>query len=172
MGGLPRTLNTALPFQLKAAAQKMAQLAASLGWQVSVEADHHGPSLLRPAMFAEIGSSEEEWKLPEAGKIAAQAIIAAIECKESFPVRIGFGGTHYAPKFSPKIISGPYAFGHIISGYSLEESLPDAEMVMQAFEKNIPKPECAVLDWKGMKGAVRTKLASVLDECGIPWEKA
>jgi len=173
MGGLPRTLNIALPIQLKAAAQKMAQLAPSLpGWQVSVEVDHHGPTLSRPVMFAEIGSTEAEWSVPEAGKIVAEAIVAAIRCRESYPVKIGFGGTHYAPKFTPKITGGQEAFGHLVSGYSLERAAPDEEMVMQAFSKNSPKAAGAMVDWKGVKGEARTALISVLDSCGIPWEKA
>ena len=173
MGGLPRTLNVALPLQLKAAAQKMAQSLPSLpGWQFSVEVDHHGPTLSRPVMFAEIGSTEAEWNAPEAGRAVAEAIVAAIGSKEDCPVQIGFGGTHYAPKFTPRIISGQNAFGHIISGYSLERAMPDEEMVMQAFSRNSPKAAGASIDWKGVKGEARAKLVSVLEACGIPWEKA
>lgn len=173
MGGLPRTLNIALPVRLKAAAQKMAELAPSLpGWQVSVEVDHHGPSLSRPVMFAEIGSTEAEWGVPEAGKIVAEAIVAAINCREEYPVKIGFGGTHYAPKFTPKILQGNLAFGHLVSGYSLERGVPDEEMVRQAFARNSPGATGAMVDWKGMKGEARAKLVSVLESCGIPWEKA
>jgi len=173
MGGLPRTLNTALPVQLKAAAMEMARLAPALpGWQVSVEVDHHGPTLARPVMFAEIGSTENEWSVPEAGKIVAQSIAAAIACRQEFDVKIGFGGTHYAPKFTPKILEGNLAFGHLVSGYSLERAEPDEEMAVQAFSKNSPKASGALVDWKGLKGEARAKLVSVLESCGIPWEKA
>jgi len=174
MGGQPRTLNFALPFQLKVAAQKLAELApASLpGWQVSVEVDHHGPTLSRPAMFIEIGSTESEWGVPEAGEIVARAIAAAVENGREFAVKIGFGGTHYSPKFTPAIINGECAFGHLISGYSLERSPPDVEMVKQAFERNAQTASCASIDWKGVKGAARAKLISALEECGIRWERA
>lgn len=173
LGGSPRTLNWSLPFQLKAAARRMAELAPQLpGWQVSLEADHHGPTLQRPVMFAEIGSTGKEWGDPVAGRIAAEAIVAAIRCKESFPVKVGFGGTHYAPKFGPKIIGDGPAFGHLVSGYAMERDGVDSERVRQAFERNAAKPECAEIDWKGMKGEARSKLVSALEECGIPWEKA
>ncbi len=173
MGGLPRTLNTALPFQLKAAAQKMAELAPSLdGWQVSVEVDHHGPSISRPVMFAEIGSDEGAWGNGRAGEIVAEAIIAAVQNRREFDVKIGFGGTHYAPKFTPEIIEGGLSFGHLVSGYALERAEPDSEMALQAFSKNAQKASGALVDWKGLRGPARAKLVSVLESCGIPWEKA
>lgn len=173
MGGEPRTLNVALPRQLKASAQKMAHLATALGgWQVSVEVDHHGPTLSRPVMFAEIGSGEAEWGNKRAGEIVAEAIVAAIRDGEGWPVKIGFGGTHYAPKFTPEIIGGETAFGHLVSSYSLERSEPDAEMALQAYSKNAQTAGGALVDWKGLKGPARAKLVSVLESCGIPWEKA
>lgn len=173
MGGAARTLNHSLPWQMKAAAQKMLELSGELPlWQVSMEVDHHGPALARPVMFAEIGSTEKEWEDAVAGRIAAEAILASVRNNREFPVRIGFGGTHYAPKFAPKILKGNESFGHIISGYSLERAEADFEMVRQAFEKNAQKPSVAEIDWKGLKGAARSRLVSVLDDCGIPWEKA
>ena len=107
MGGKPRMLNTALPVQLKAAAMEMARLAPALpGWQVSVEVDHHGPTLARPVMFAEIGSTENEWAVPEAGKIVAQSIAAAIACRQEFEVKIGFGGHALRAEIHPENIAG------------------------------------------------------------------
>ena len=173
LGGMPRTLNIAHPSKLKAAAQKMSELVAQLpGWQVSVEVDHHGPSLSRPVMFAEIGSTEEEWKNELAGSIVAQAIVAAIRNETVWPAYVGFGGTHYTPKFTPKIVAGGIAFGHMISGYSLERCLPDDEMVRQAFEKNAEKIEGVLLDWKGIKKEAKDGLIVALESLGIPWQKA
>ncbi len=173
LGGKPRTLNTALPSKIKIIARKMRELSyPSLKWPVAVEVDHHGPTLATPVLFAEIGSTEAEWKNPEAGRIAAQAILAAIKSDETFPAHVGFGGSHYSPKFTPKILDGGIAFGHIISGYSLERSGLDEEMVRQAMEKNAEKIESALLDWKGIKGGTRGKLIAVLDSLKIKWEKA
>lgn len=173
LGGKPRTLNFTMPSKIKLIAQKMNELSSSsLKWQVSVEVDHHGPSLEKPVLFAEIGSTEAEWKNPEAGKIVAQAILCAIKSEQQFKTYVGFGGTHYSPKFTPKIIGSEIALGHIISGYSLEKSGMDAEMVRQAWEKNAEKPESVLLDWKGIKGETRAKLIAALDSLGIKWEKA
>ncbi len=173
LGGSPNTLNAAMPSRLKAAARKMKELsAASLGWQVSVEVDHHGPTLKKPVMFAEIGSSEAQWKVEEAGSIAAQAIVAAIKNERAWPAYVGFGGTHYAPKFTPKILEGEIALGHIISGYALEKYGMDGGRVLQAMGRNSEKIERALIDWKGIGGEGRRSLVALLDKMEIKWEKA
>lgn len=173
LGGKPRTLNTALPSKIKIIARKMRELSDStLKWPVAVEVDHHGPTLDAPVLFAEIGSTEAEWKNPEAGRIAAQAILAAIKSDELFPSYVGFGGSHYSPKFTPKILDGGIALGHIISGYALERDGVDEGRVRQAWEKNAEQPQSALLDWKGMKGETRGKLIAALDSLKITWEKA
>ena len=173
MGGSPNTLNTALPFRLKSAAQKMKALSdASLGWPVSMEVDHHGPTLSKPVMFAEIGSSEAALGVPEAGAIAAQAIIAAIRQPCECPAYVGFGGSHYAPKFTPKVVDGGISLGHVVSGYALEKYGVDGGRLLQAINKNAGTPQGALIDWKGMKGGTRRGLVELLDRMGIVWEKA
>ncbi len=173
LGGKPRTLNFAMPSKIKLIARKMKELSdASLEWQVSVEVDHHGPTVDKPVLFAEIGSTEKEWINEIAGEIAAKAILAAIKSNETFPAYVGFGGSHYAPKFTPKIVGGGIAFGHIVSGYSLERSGVDEEMLKQAMERNAEPIASALIDWKGIKGETRGRLIAALDALKIKWEKA
>jgi D-aminoacyl-tRNA deacylase len=172
LGGKSRHLNFAYGSKVKEIACKMAQLAGKLGWQTSVEVDHHGPSLETPVLFAEIGSSKAEWPNKMAGEIVAQSIVQAIKSDRRFPCRIGFGGSHYAPKFTPKIVNGPNAFGHIIPGYALERFGMDEEMVAQAIKKNVEPVESAEIDWKGVKGQTREKLIATLDSLGMKWERA
>jgi len=172
LGGGPRHLNFAHAGKVKEIASKMGELSGALGWRVSVEVDHHGPSLETPVLFAEIGSGASEWVNAEAGKVAAQAIVHAIRSERKFPCRIGFGGSHYAPKFTPKIVGGPFAFGHIVSGYALERFGIDDEMIAQAIKRNVDQVEAAEIDWKGVKGRTREKLISALDSFGMKWERA
>lgn len=173
MGGAPRTLNVASAARLSAAVHKMKELsnASSLKWEVEVEVDHHGPSLARPVLFVEIGSSEREWGIEEAGMICAQGIIAAAQAAPLAEAAVGFGGTHYCPKFTRTILAGT-PLGHIISGYSLERDGVSEEMVKQAVERNDCKIMRALLDWKGIKGARRAELVACLDAVGMKWEKA
>ncbi|VVC01682.1 D-aminoacyl-tRNA deacylase [uncultured archaeon] len=173
LGGKPRTLNFSMPSKIKLIARKMKELSvASLGWQVSVEVDHHGPTLDAPVLFAEIGSTEAEWSDRNAGEIAAKAMLHAMKSEELFPSCVGFGGSHYSPKFTPIILGRETALGHIISGYSLERFGADAEMVGQAMAKNAEKIDSALLDWKGIKGKTRDALIAALDSLGVKWEKA
>ena len=173
MGGSPKTLNVASAARLSAAIHKMKELsdASPLKWDVAVEVDHHGPTLARPVLFVEIGSSEKEWGNVEAGVICAQGIIAAAEASPVSEACVGFGGTHYCPKFTNTVLSG-IQLGHIISGYSLERDGVSEEMVKQAIEKNDCKITHALLDWKGIKGARRAELVSCLEKLGVKWERA
>jgi D-aminoacyl-tRNA deacylase len=172
LGGKPRSLNIASASRLSAALQKMKALSqASAGWEVCLEVDHHGPTLGKPVLFVEIGSSEKEWCNAEAGRICAQGVIAAASAAPLQEACIGFGGTHYCPKFSPLVLMGE-PLGHIISGYSLERDGVDEEMVGQAVAKNDCKITRALLDWKGIKGGKRQELVACLDGIGIAWEKA
>ncbi|MFA6328323.1 MAG: D-aminoacyl-tRNA deacylase [Candidatus Micrarchaeia archaeon] len=173
MGGEPRTLNIASASRLSAAVRRMKELsdASSLKWEVAVEVDHHGPSLGKPVLFVEIGSSEKEWGILEAGIICAQGIIAAATAEPVSEACVGFGGTHYCPKFTRTILSG-VPLGNIVSGYSLERDGADGAMVRQAIEKNDCKISRALLDWKGIKGEKRRELVACLDALGVKWEKA
>ena len=173
MGGEARTLNIASASRLSAAVRRMKELsdASSLKWDVAVEVDHHGPTLAKPVLFVEIGSSEKEWGMEEAGVICAQGIIAAAKSAPVSEACVGFGGTHYCPKFTRTILSGT-PIGNIISSYSLERDGVSEEMVKQAIEKNDCKITHALLDWKGIKGARRAELVSCLEKMGVKWERA
>ena len=173
MGGSPKTLNIASASRLAAAARKMKELSdsSSLKWEISVEVDHHGPTLSKPALFVEIGSSEAEWSIPEAGEICAHGIVAAAAAAPVSEACIGFGGTHYCPKFTSTVLSGT-PFGHIISGYSLERDGVSEEMVKQAIEKNDCRITRALLDWKGIKGERRRELVACLERLDVEWGRA
>jgi len=96
-----------------------------------------------------------------AGRIAAGGILAAIRNAAAPPCYVGFGGSHYCPKFSPRVLDGEEAFGHIIPGYALERDGVDEEMVRQALEKNADAVAGAMLDWKGIKQASLNTSATV-----------
>ncbi|MEM2137950.1 MAG: D-aminoacyl-tRNA deacylase, partial [Candidatus Anstonellaceae archaeon] len=107
-----------------------------------------------------------------AGEVAAKAIIEGASSAASFPCYVGFGGTHYAPKFAPKIFDGEIAAGHIISGYALERDGVDEERVQQAIGKNAEKIAGVLVDWKGIGKGAKDKLVETLNSLGVKWEKA
>ena len=62
------------------------------------------------------------------------------------------------------------AFGHIISKYAIPKI--DAAMLKQCVQKTVETVESAVFDWKGMRGADKKRLMTILDEIGVSVEKA
>lgn len=134
------------------------------GYEVSLEATHHGPTEFEtPILFAELGSSEEQWGDTEAGEFLADAIVNGLQSKEAVEAVIGFGGNHYASKFSK--MEEDIAFGHICPKYAMD--LLDEGMVRQMVEKTTDGIGQAVLDEKGMKGRQKSMVKMFLEAVGI-----
>jgi D-aminoacyl-tRNA deacylase len=163
LGGEPKTLSIApalyIAEAVKALRDKKEQL--KLNYEVGLEVTHHSPTIPFPVMFVEVGSSEKQWADLTACKVVADVIakIATSE-PEKLDVCIGFGGPHYAPQFTRRVLAGKYATGHICPKHHID-ALTE-EMVLQAFEKTIPKPSFAVIEWKGLE---------ILEKNKISWEK-
>ncbi len=138
-------------------------------YSVTLEVTHHGPTELPfPLIFIEVGSSEEQWQDVSACEVVAKTISELLtKNPEKVPVGIGFGGPHYAPNFNP--IMGKITLGHIMPKHAM--AFLDKKMVEQMLQKTIPKPELAVIDWKGMQGDERKILINLLDELKIPYRK-
>lgn len=139
-------------------------------YEVGMEVTHHSPTIPFPVIFVEVGSSEKEWADMSACEAAADVIYnLATETPEKVPVAIGFGGGHYAPHFNKKLLSEKIAFGHICPKYHAESLTED--IILQAFNKTVPKPDFAVIEWKGLKGAQRQKVIDILEKNNIKWKK-
>ncbi|MDD5025155.1 MAG: D-aminoacyl-tRNA deacylase, partial [Methanoregula sp.] len=68
LGGTPRTLAPAAPAMMQATLRALARHCPD-GYRVSYEVTHHGPTgLTHPSFFVEIGSTENEWNDPVAGR--------------------------------------------------------------------------------------------------------
>lgn len=90
------------------------------GYDVTLEATHHGPTTLQnPSLFVEVGSTEKEWNDIDACKAAAKAILSACsEEKVNGKIALGFGGTHYCSKFN-ELEGKEYAFSFICAKCSV-----------------------------------------------------
>jgi D-aminoacyl-tRNA deacylase len=168
VGGLPRTLSPTSAIALYGALRALHDAASELGlegWNIGMEATHHGPATSVPIIFIEAGGPLEEPD-QKAVEAVARACIAACEtCSGPLPA-IGFGGGHYAPSFTRLALAGEYSFGHMCPKYAMPV---DRMMIEQAFEKTIEKPRLTVIDWKGLRGQDRDLLLSILKDLGVEW---
>ncbi len=172
-GGQPRTLSIAPASRLKVALNTMRKLASehSLNWNITMEVTHHGPTLRNiPILFVEIGSTPQQWKNPIAAKIVADAAMSAVETKQVFKTMVGFGGSHYAPKFNHYIFDTDVAISHIAPEYVFNE-ITENEILL-AFKRTLEKTNIAAIDWKGLKGSYRSFLVDILKRNGIEVIKA
>eukprot|EP00752_Nemacystus_decipiens_P001496 g1470.t1 len=105
-------------------------------FDVTLEVTHHGPWLETPAMFVEIGSSEEHWGRADAAEVWANALTRMLGLvgspagdtnwanlspsdraeKAAF---VCIGGGHYAPKPGDLARRGGYV-GHMLASYVLD----------------------------------------------------
>ncbi len=135
-------------------------------YKVSYEATHHGPvTLPYPVTFVEIGSKEENWQNPTAGKLVAGAIIAATSTEISDEGAVGFGGGHYAPKQTRITVEEKIAVGHSIAKYAMP--VFDEQLFRAAVEKTRGGCRKAVIDWKGVRGEVRRSLEEAAATWGV-----
>ncbi len=75
----------------------------------------------------------------------------------------------YAPTFTKRVLDSNIAIGHICPKYAVD-LIGEAE-VLQAFAKTTPKPDFAILEWKGLNAEQRNKLISILEKNKIKWKK-
>jgi D-aminoacyl-tRNA deacylase len=173
LGGFPRKVSISPANAMKDALKAMVQFKeeAQLNYEVSYECTHHGPSLNAPTMFAELGSSIEQWNDLKAAEVVAHATMRTISKfgKSNDKAVLGIGGPHYNEKFTKMALEGEVAFGHIIPKYAI--SWVDVKVLKQCVEKTLEKVESAVLDWKGIKGEQKSKLLGMLEEVGLRFQK-
>jgi len=172
-GGLPKKVSVSPATAMRDALKALAYFkeSAKLNYEVSYECTHHGPSLNVPAMFVELGSSAKQWRDSKAAEAVAHAAMSAIgkfSVSENAAV-LGIGGTHYNQRFTRMALDDEAVFGHMIPKYAV--SLMDSEMLCQCAEKTLEKVECAILDWKGIKSADKTKVVAALREIGLAYKR-
>jgi D-aminoacyl-tRNA deacylase len=132
-------------------------------YEISLEVTHHGPFAKPSVVFIEIGSSEPQWNDLEACRLIAEAVNNAqfdnLSQGNDWISVIGFGGNHYATKFTRYTLESEYAFGHICAKYAIPHLTPDS--IHQMIKKTSPSPELVLFDKKGMKQKqqIRTWLA-------------
>jgi len=152
-GGEPRCLNIAYGSKVKEFIKSALPLAARINWPVCMEADHHGPTPIRPIIFVEIGSGENEWTNKDAARVVAQAtaenewtnkdaarVVAQatadmLKSRKTYTSAFAVGGGHYAYEFTRFLVESEIAIGHILPKYAIDDL--DNEMFEQAIKRNV-----------------------------------
>lgn len=136
------------------------------GYQITVEATHHGPtSLLKPVLFVEIGATERNWNDREAAGVVAEALVESLgEQRIWEKTAIGFGGTHYPDKFNRLLQESEVSISFVVPKYSLEHV--DEAMMGQMLQKTTAPVHYAALDWKGL-GPHKDRILKLVQQFGL-----
>ncbi|MFX1276710.1 MAG: D-aminoacyl-tRNA deacylase [Promethearchaeota archaeon] len=181
-GGNPTQLSIASALLFKAGFHSLKsqldlpQFSEFSDFSLDVEVTHHGPTTLeKPLLFIELGSSENEWKLKNAGELVANAIINTIleylKMKDDpeIEIGIGFGGTHYAPQFRKLIDEKKIAISFICPKYYIQEL--NEEMIAQMISNTFEKVDYFIIDWKGTNSQDKQHLFRILEQFEKPIRK-
>ena len=103
-------------------------------FDITLETTHHGPFLITPSLFIEIGSTAEHWGREDAANVWAEVLSEELGLNSSMPssqssgvVMVGLGGGHYAPRHRNVLLETNVLTGHLLAGYSLNMSRPEGD---------------------------------------------
>lgn len=172
LGGEPYKLSTSAPPLSKALLSKYRETACSRGllgeYDLTLEATHHGPTKpMKPIVFIEIGSIEENWRDERAHWAMAEAVARIVEegIGDCTPA-VGYGDTHYPKKFTRLHLESEYCLGHIIARYALRNI--NRKVIVESVEKTWPRrPEIAFIQRKSGNAELRNMIVSIMDELGV-----
>ncbi|WP_434523053.1 D-aminoacyl-tRNA deacylase [Halorubrum sp. AS12] len=168
-GGEPESLARAAPGAEKRVVEALARHAPD-GYEVGIECTHHGPTdVAVPSLFVELGSDDPQWEDPEAAAAVARAVLdlrgTGADLSDGSEGRprhvVGFGGGHYAPRFTRIVRETEWAVGHVGADWALADlGAPAAnrDVIEAAFERS--RAERAVIDGD------HPDLAAVVEDLG------
>lgn len=164
-GGNPGEIATAWPGLQKAYLKAITE-ARVPGYDVIIEATHHGPtSLAKPVLFIELGSSEKQWVDKNAAKAICRCILAVLKdvppCKKA---GIAIGGTHYPTKFNKLLLESDFGLAAVASKHNL--GAIDERMLDQMISKSSEKVTHIVLDAKGL-GSHKDRITKMAEKTGL-----
>jgi D-aminoacyl-tRNA deacylase len=165
-GGKPYSLAKPSPIRIKNYVLALKEkLVRNPEFQFTLEVTHHGPSeISTPSAFYEIGSTEEEWKDEEAGRIVAESLIEAIKDERAhWNIGVGVGGTHYAPRQTELMLETTFTFGHSFAKYTFKDL--NKEILIKAVE--LSNASYVVMDEKSTTSKIKSLLLAVVEEIGV-----
>jgi D-aminoacyl-tRNA deacylase len=168
-GGEQKTINVAFASKLKDIIKEMHALAKNSQFEVTLEADHHGPTCSVPIIYAELGSSEKHWNNEEGAGIVARAVLSAIKSERVYEAVLGIGGGHYPKRFNEMVLNGELAVAHILPKYMIDSIGED--VFRQAVEKNVENVRKVVVLKDETSVGQRKKIAGLCEKFGVEYEE-
>jgi D-aminoacyl-tRNA deacylase len=164
-GGNPCEIAMAWP-SLQKAYLKAITRAKVTGYDVIIEATHHGPtSLAKPVLFIELGSSEKQWTDANAARAMCQCILSVLkDVPPCGKIGIAIGGTHYPTKFNKLLLESEFGFAAVASKHSL--GAIDERMLDQMINKSSEKVTHIVLDIKGL-GSDKSRITNMAEKTSL-----
>ena len=169
LGGKEKMLCPSSAVLLKNMFIELNENAKNSGYEITLEATHHGPFVEKPAVFVEIGSTEKEWNEKDNGRIIAKTIMNAIKNEnKTYKIAIGIGGPHYCSNFNKIALRTDIALSHICPKYALQDL--DEDLMKQSIQKTTEKIDFILLDWKGL-GTEKQRIAEILRNMNFGFER-
>jgi len=169
-GGAPGKLPPSSPLHMSAALRALYREKKKLGLsdQTTYEVTHHGPYLETPSFFIEIGSNESRWDVQDLGRAIARALLSDEfrDPGKGFPVAIGIGGGHYAPRFTDRAMRKKFDFGHMVPDYVLESALELRPVIDLALGAT-PGVEAVFLHRTSRNKTIIDEASDILEDGGI-----
>ncbi len=167
-GGNPKEIAISYPSLQKAYLKAITGAKGKVpGYDVIIEATHHGPtSLKKPVLFVELGSSEKQWGDRNAAGVMCGTLLGMLDngidrCKK---VGVALGGTHYPSKFNKLLLESEFGLAAVASKHNLEAI--DEQMLDQMIGKSVEKVTHIVVDSKGL-GSQKDRIMKMAEETGL-----
>jgi D-aminoacyl-tRNA deacylase len=163
-GGRSEALVRSAPGPMSGALRMISSLNDTDEYNVSFEVTHHGPWTDVPTFYIEVGSEETHWSDVHAADILAHVII---ENRDDDNVRlIGFGGGHYAPRFTEICLGFKADFGHMLPSYQLKDADDGEVLRMIGDAAAATGTKCVYMHRKSFKKAEERRYSELLESAG------
>jgi len=164
-GGRAGTLVRAAPALMTDALRRIVASNDMPENQLCFEVTHHGPYLEKPTFYIEVGSVQEQWENKHAAEILAH-VIEDLDPHDEYPVAVGMGGGHYAPRFTEIALKYKVNFGHMLPNYQLDGRDDEDIIRMLDLACGASGTKMVYLHKKSMKGPEARRMSGLIASAG------
>ncbi|MBO4552104.1 MAG: D-aminoacyl-tRNA deacylase [Candidatus Methanomethylophilaceae archaeon] len=165
MGGKAETLVRPTPHLMTSVLRNIPRFNKDPSYSISFEVTHHGPDVDVPTMYLEIGSDESHW----GDEVAAGVLIDSLLSAEvsDYPVVIGIGGGHYAPRFTDLALSTKVDIGHMVPNYQINDASDEEVSRMISTAAEVTDTDLVYVHRNSMKGPEERRVNGIIDSLGL-----